>query len=111
MDRVEFSVPATSSRWMLRLGGMMKSVVHEQVIEQVGRAMDRSGVLIDPNAETVPGGARSLAICLQPHGRVRAQWRHVAAVTKQDSSTVTAATGPARSQYVKLRGFWRPESR
>jgi hypothetical protein len=50
-------MPATSSRWLLRLGGMMKSVVHKQVIEQVGRAMDRSGVLIDPNAETATVGA------------------------------------------------------
>jgi hypothetical protein len=40
---------------MLHLGSMMKSVVHKQVVEQVGRAMDRSGVLIDPNAETVAG--------------------------------------------------------
>jgi hypothetical protein len=54
---VELPVAANVERenppTMLHLGGMMKSVVHKQVIEQVGRAMDRSGVLIDPNAETV----------------------------------------------------------
>jgi hypothetical protein len=53
---VELPVAANVERenppTMLHLGSMMKSVVHKQVIEQVGRAMDRSGVLIDPNAET-----------------------------------------------------------
>jgi hypothetical protein len=50
---------------MTRLGGMMMSVVHKQVIEQVGRALDRSGVPIDPNAETVTGYCSALSVIKQ----------------------------------------------
>jgi hypothetical protein len=69
LGSVELPVPANLEQvdapTMLRLGGMMKSVVQKQVSEQVGRAKDRS-VLIDRNAETA--GAGSFAICLRhPH--------------------------------------------
>jgi hypothetical protein len=63
LGSVELPVPANLEQvdapTMLRLGGMMKSVVQKQVSEQVGRAKDRS-VLIDRNAETAGAGSFGL---------------------------------------------------